>query len=361
MATLIILASLPDNTPYLQYYIDILEKNNLKYNVIGWNRRGQEYKKNEKFIVYNVPTNDYYPFWKKILEIHKYYNYVINHLSHNTYDNIIICTISISLYMQRYLSKHYKKRYIFDIRDYSPIMKFGLGRKIVKRLLLDSALNCISSYGFKKWLPPNIEYVISHNIRKCLLNNNIPYRPINHKNIISILTIGSIRDEYSNSMIISALGNDPKFNLNFVGYGNAIHYLKNYVEARRLTNIKFWGAYKKEDEPKFVTDTDLINIYLPNNILSNCLLSNRFYLSLLYKKPMIVNDGCIQADLVSKYDLGIIIKKDEDIKTAIINYIDNFDINKYLLGNRILCNIIKKEIEYFENRVYDTIKTHISH
>lgn len=356
MATLIILASLPDNTPYLQYYIDILEKNNLEYNIIGWNRRGQEYNKNKKFFVYNVPTNDYYPFWRKILEIYKYYKYIIKHLSHNTYDNIIICTISISLYMQRYLSKHYKKRYIFDIRDYSPIMKFGLGRRIVKKLLLDSALNCISSYGFKKWLPSNIEYVISHNIRKCLLDNNISYRPINHKNIISILTIGSIRDEYSNSIIISALGNDHQFNLNFVGYGNAIHYLKNYVISKQLTNINFLGPYKKEDESKFVADADLINIYLPNNILSNSLLSNRFYLSLLYKKPMIVNDGCIQADLASKYNLGIVIKRDEDIKTTIINYINNFDINKYLSGNKIFCNIIKKEIEYFENKVYDVIK-----
>lgn len=352
---LLILASLPEDTPYAQYYIDILEKNNIQYDILGWNRRGKNYSPHINKFIYNNPTNDNFPFWKKMIEIYKYYKFVMCHLSHNTYSHIIICTIQISFYMQRYLAKHYNKQYIFDIRDYSPIMKFQLGKHIIKKMLLNSSLNCISSYGFKNWLPSGINYIISHNIRESLLYNNFSFKPINTERPISILTIGAIRDEYSNSLIINAFRNDSNFNLDFVGYGNAVPFLKDYAKSKQISNIDFYGPYKKEEESKFVEQADFINIYLPDNILSNHLLSNRFYLALLYKKPMIVNAGCLQADLVAKYNLGIVVEKEESIKDATTNYIKNFDKNKYLFGNNAFLEIVKKEYNYFNNKILSAL------
>lgn len=352
---LLILASLPEDTPYAQYYIDILEKNNIRYDILGWNRKGKDYNSCKNKFIYNKPTNDNFPFWKKLIEIYKYYKFVMHHLSHNTYSTIIIFTIQISFYMQRYLTKHYNKRYIFDIRDYSPIMKFQLGRHTIKKMLLNSALNCISSYGFKNWLPSGINYIISHNIRERLLYTNVSFKPINTDRPVSILTIGAIRDEYSNSLIIQEFGNDSKFYLNFVGNGNALTFLKDYAKSKQITNINFHGYYKKEDESKFVEQTDFINIYLPDNILSNHLLSNRFYLALLYKKPMIVNAGCLQADLVAKYNLGIVVKKGENIKDAANNYIKNFNKNEYLSGNSVFLEIVRNEYQYFENKIVSAL------
>lgn len=55
-------------------------------------------------------------------------------------------------------------------------------------------------------------------------------------------------------------------------------------------------------------------------MISDYLMSNRFYLSVTHGKPMIVNSKCTQADFVKKYNLGVIIDENDNIAEKIKDY-----------------------------------------
>ena len=85
----------------------------------------------------------------------------------------------------------------------------------------------ISSNAYKKWLPKNYRYILSHNVRKTDLAVNICNScTIWSNNKIEVLTIGQIRDFSSNSKLIKCLGNSEYFNLKFIGDGTELINLK---------------------------------------------------------------------------------------------------------------------------------------
>ena len=82
----------------------------------------------------------------------------------------------------------------------------------------------------------------------------------------------------------------------------AYDLLKKYEVKKIYNNVKFTGYYPKKEEFSIVDGCDFMNIILPDDTLSRYLISNRFYLSLLRRKPMIVSSGGIQAEYVKEYD-----------------------------------------------------------
>ncbi len=62
-----------------------------------------------------------------------------------------------------------------------------------------------------------------------------------------------------------------------------------------------------------------MNIFYPRVITHDTALSNRFYNSLIYKKPMIVTKGTTQGDYAEMYQVGVVVENcnnlTEDLKT----------------------------------------------
>ena len=141
---------------------------------------------------------------------------------------------------------------------------------------------------------------------------------------LEILTIGYIRNYSSNVKIIQSLGGNDDYTLRFVGRGDATLSLQEFAEAKGYTNVGFEGFYRKEDEATIVSACDFINIFFPDDVEHSPIMSNRFYLALIHKKPMIVTEGSVQAALVKEYGLGVITKDcsglDADIKEFLSVY-----------------------------------------
>ena len=269
-------------------------------------------------------------------------------LNKNNYDNVIIFTLPLLFFFSRYLVKHFKGKYIIDIRDYSSVYSIGLCKRCIDKALKSSFANCVSSEGFTTWLPIDNEYILSHNVGKDLLNF-VRYDSVEFKYPIRILTIGLIRDADSNGEIMMNLANNPSYELAFVGDGIAMPLLKKQAKENNVANVSFHGRYKKEDEPFIVKEYAFINNYMPNNVLSNSLLSNRFYLSVLYGMPMIVREGSVQASLVCQYKLGIVVSPNDDIKTKIQEYCDSFDPDFFNNGRKLFLKKVQLDIAKFEN------------
>ena len=352
---LIINGSMPHRQAHLGIYLRLLDKKHIPYDIICWNRKGDDISKlSDNYIVYDRPTDDAYPSWKKTIECFHFANFVRKEVRNKQYNFAIVFTIVTALFSILLLTRKFKYRYVFDIRDWSPVVGIPILNTLLKRLIHYSKMTCISSGGFLSWLPKEYNYIVSHNIdeRKLNIQNEIT---LNCSDCIRILTIGYLRDAEANSEVIQALGNNQNYELQFVGDGLAVPYLKNYCEKHTINNVFFHGYYQKEVEDDFIAKCDLMNIFLPNNMLSNHLMTNRFYLSVLFRKPMIVNDGCYQADIVSKYKLGVIIKKQFDIKEQIDDYISTFNSIEYETGCKAFLDFVKAQNEEFHSEIYNSL------
>ena len=143
----------------------------------------------------------------------------------------------------------------------------------------------------------------------------------------------------------------------FSGKGKATATINGYIYSNNVNNAIVTGKYEKIDEDRIVSDSDMINILLPHNMVSDYLMSNRFYLSVIYGKPMIVNSDCTQSYYVSKYNLGVVINDNEDIAEKILKYWDVFDLQNYNSGRSAFMETVKKDNYEFNKAIENFITT----
>ena len=346
MKIALILASNCWFSPYLNLYTSILDSNGINYDIISWNRDLSEPETPTTFSDKRQSNN-------KLKNYINYVSFVKSILYKNKYDKLIVFSPQIALLLSKTLILKYPKRYAIDYRDLS-IEQNQLIKPLYSQLLNHSGLNVISSPGYKKYLPP-ANYIISHNINNKIAKSAIGKYHINKANPIKILTIGSIRDYESNIDVINGIANITNFELYFVGKGIASDKLQNYVKHRHIKNVFFSGYYTKKDEPTYIIDASLLNIFYPQIKSHISALSNRFYNSLIFKRPMIVTKHSIQGDYAEKYNIGISLENCKYLSSKIITFFNNIDNNLYETQCDKLLNIFIDENILFEKEVINFV------
>lgn len=334
--------------PYVSIYTKILDRLNINYDIISWNRDGRE----KLPLQYNKPLKTH----NRIYVLYAYMRYathVKQILKKNSYDRLIIFTPQIGIFLATYLRSAYKNKYIFDYRDLS-IEQSVCFKLFFNILLHNSFCNCISSPGFKKYLPSQFNYILSHNFDVKQAQQTIATPNTNYSDkstTINILTIGGIRDYESNTEIIQALANNPKFQLSFVGKGPSAAALEDYVIENGIKNVDFEGYYKKEEEAEYIAKCTYLNIYYPRKPSHDSAISNRFYNSLIHKRPMIVTANTTQGDFVAKYNLGIVVENCESLEQQIYDYDKNNNLNEYIEQCNNLLKLFIEDYNIFESKV----------
>ena len=309
--------------PYVNTYKRAFEKLGYACDVILWDRDGSDASAPIRYGSGSANLGN--PLMKAFSYV-GYSRFIKKTILENGYDRLVVSGPHLAILLSSFLRKRYKGRYVVDYRDIAVEQNPLLG-KIYSRVLADSFCNVISSPGFKKYLPDKYDYLISHNFDfdaavnslECVneqIRNSVPLR---------ILTIGYIRNFGSNVKIIQSLGNCKDYSLRFVGRGDAAEALEEYALSHKMTNVEFSGYYKKEDEASIVYDCDFINIFFPNDVEHSSIMSNRFYLALIHKKPMIVTAGSVQATLVKEYGLGVVVDDCKDLDVEIKRFLSAFD------------------------------------
>ena len=193
--------------PFVSIYTKMLDKENIDYDLISWNKEGNETQ--------GIQFNKQYKTKGRLTKLIPYFefaSFIKKTVRRNRYDKLIVFTPQVAIFLCDFLEKYYKGRYIFDYRDLSIEQKF-LFKLPFKKVLRNSFANVISSPGFKKCLPANFEYLLSHNfdidaVRNALVESNC--EPVKTDDI-KILTIGGIRDYSSNIEVVKALANKENF------------------------------------------------------------------------------------------------------------------------------------------------------
>lgn len=310
--------------PFVNIYTQILDELGISYDIINWDKTGNE---DSASISYKGLVGN--SSFRKLIGYWKFSKFIKRILKRNNYDKVIVFGSQIGIFCSSFLKKYYPSKYIFDFRDLS-IEQKQIFKSSFEELLHYSYKNVISSPGFLKYLPSGFEYIISHNfilseVKAALGKVDNPKIPPT----IDVLTIGGIRDADSNIPVIDALGNDARYTLRFVGKGPAAAILEKHTNDKGYKNVSFKGYYKKEDEPDIIKTTQFLNIFYPNKISHITALSNRFYNSIIYRKPMITTKGQIQGDFCEKYNLGIAISDAAELNERLTYWLQNEDFEAY--------------------------------
>ena len=354
MKVLLIIGNLPKTSPYISYYINVFKEHGIDYDIVAWNREGEDYVAESNCYVYDKKSSQLLPSYKKIIDMIRYSGYIKSIIKKNNYDAYVVYTVAISVFLYGFLKRH-KKKYIIDVRDYSPLLRKKFFNKRFTFLCKNSLLNCISSLGFRKWLPEDCDYVLCHNVNKQLLTEAVVFTSFKHHSPIRVLTIGQIRDSLTNADILKALSNLKDIEVYFSGRGGAIPYLKNVASDEKIENVHFTGSYDKSEELNIVSDSDIVNCILPNNILSNYLMSNRLYTSVLSRRPIVVRCKTTQAYYVQKYKLGFVVDNIQNLHKDIVDYLTSFNYDEYDKGCRSFLLDVKDDVLNFERTLYSNL------
>ena len=266
--------------PYVRIYTRILDEQKVDYSIISWNREGDD--KPEGF-QYVVPCANGHGSagWKAY---RGYIMFVKKTIKEQCFDRIIVFGPQMTCLLSIYLLLHFRGRYMIDYRDLSIEQKPGF-KQLFSLMLKHSRANVISSPGFKRCLPKR-EYYLSHNFDIQVVREALSREikgSFNEENGLVILTIGAIRDLSSNMEVVKALGNEDGVKMSFVGKGDAAIIIEEYCKNNEIKNVSFRGFYQKQEEAGIVQDATFLNIFYPRIITHDTALSNRFYISLIYK------------------------------------------------------------------------------
>lgn len=337
--------------PYVSIYTSLFDKWQIDYDVIYWNR-SEEKVDGANVFSKATPKNKV----QKTIAYFQFVRFVRNRLKKCNYDKLVIFGSNVPIALLSFLNKRYLKRYILDFRDLG-LEQVPILRRRYKLALENSYANVVSSPGFKAYLPDSVSYYLSHNfdielVEKSLNESAAPY----NRDPRIILTIGGIRDFSSNSEILDSLGNKDNYTIHFVGKGPAQQLLQDYSMQKGYNNVKFEGYYSKENESGYIKKATLINIHYPNIKSHTSALSNRFYNSLIFRRPMIVTEGGVQAEYAKKYDVGIVVNDSSDIEKNVENWLNNHDFDEYENRCKALLRLFIGDYESFKQMLLEFVK-----
>lgn len=330
--------------PYATIFSNLLEKWRVDYDIICWDKTNRD--EVADYVYHKRIQGDSF-ILKKLYCYYRYTCFIKKCVKGVQYDKLIVFGPQIGIFLYPFLNRHYKGRFVLDYRDLSIEQRL---KRVYGKLLQISGLNTISSPAFQECLPKGFKYVISHNINDSLTREALKREMlVNEKSKITVLTIGAIRDLEQNIELMNALAFNTKFQIHFVGKSDLSDVVKGYAEKHKIVNASFVGFYKKEEEGSYVDESTFLNIYYPRKLSHDTAISNRFYNSLIYCKPMIVTKDTIQGDLVEKYGVGIAIENCEGLADKLIEYQRTFNLATYMKGrNALLELIIGQQDEFVE-------------
>lgn len=335
-------------SPYVRIYTRILDKTNTDYSIISWNREGDD--KPEGF-QYNVPCRNGHDS-AGLTSYLGYIRFIKKTIRKEGFDRIIVFDSQLTCLLSKFLLRYYKGRYMIDYRDLSIEQKFGF-KQLFSLMLKYSCANVISSPGFKKCLPGG-RYYLSHNFDENVvretLDSNETESGFNIEGGIDVLTIGGIRDYSSNIEVVKALANQEGFSARFVGKGDVSILLEGYCKQNNVKNVSFKGFYQKPEEAGYVRSCTFMNIFYPRIVTHDTALSNRFYNSLIYRKPMIVTKNTCQGDYAEKYHVGVAIDECSNL-TEKLRWLLRQDYVEYCKQCDILLRGFMEDQERFVNAV----------
>ena len=141
-------------SPFAKKYISVFERQNVRYDIIHWDRRGGERNDADNVFTFREQLDRYASNFKKLLPFLRFSRFVNKLVREKKYDRLVILTTQTALLMLGTLFFKYKGRYFFDYRDtsYEYIKPYSY---VINKIADRSMGMCISSPGFREYIKTN--------------------------------------------------------------------------------------------------------------------------------------------------------------------------------------------------------------
>lgn len=342
--------------PYLKRYEKILRELKEPYEFLFWNRSGDSMDAlPENYIAYQKPSILLQNKFTKAKDFYGYRIWLKKRLKERKYNMLILLSTLSGMLIEDVILTRYRKKYIFDIRDYS-YEQNAIFYKAEKELLKNSQLNVISSEGFRAFLPQDEEYVIVNNIT---LPDRLEhtFRKKAYGSTLNLVWNGALRYFEQQKHIMEKLRNDSRFQVSYYGAGAEMDLYRAYLEKNPACNIELKGSYKSTETEQILKNADIINNSYFVHIGTKYLMPNRFYDGIMYHIPQLVETNTHKCEQVKKRGLGMALDVlDENFADNLYN--SYFEIDENLFNescDQTLKEVLKEE-EYFEESVKASIK-----
>jgi len=319
------------NIPYISDYEQALQKKEIKYRIVLWDRSGQDMtaERENTFIFHGKNPQAKLG---KLIPFLRWRRFVLRLLRRDRYDRLVVLTTVPAVLLADQLLGRYSGKYWLDIRDftYENIRSY---KALVNRLVWKAASVSISSKAFFSFLPKSVHFYLAHNLtndgaeeRVCLLDTA--------KRHFVIAFLGGLRYEKQNRCLLEKLAGSKKYTLWYMGKSHPGYNLPKFCQKHGIENVKFFPAYRNEEKPKLYRDIDLINsIYGMDTEITRLALPNKLYDCALFKKPILVSKGTYLASIVQKYNLGLAVDIETDpVESCLDAYLSTFDRSAFETG-----------------------------
>ena len=277
-------------SPYIFFYVSILEKNGIEYELIYPDRN--DFRENFNGISHALPWNRKLP---TLFNYVLYSNAVIKLIKQRKYDALIVLTGVNAAYLGLWLKRNYAKRYIIDIRDYSHenILPYFYLESVAVR---NSLMNVISSAKFTKFLP-KADYSVCHNVNLSDAEQS-NYSFCKANGIIRIGYVGALSYIDQCNRLMKLVAADERFSLDYYGSSVSEPVLKAYAQELGCDRIRFHGAYSGSEKAAIIQTVDILfNAYGNGVPLLDYALSNKLYDSLIHKKPILTSPNTYMTEM----------------------------------------------------------------
>lgn len=311
-------------TPYFSYYEKLLTEK-CDYDLVYWDRgkEDQATRANRVFAYHHPVETKKKAVW--LFQLATGYlgfrSFAKKVLKENDYDVVIALTGNVATLLYDVLTKKYPGRYIVDIRDYF-LENIALYKHFETKVIDHSALTIISSPAFQSFLPPH-DYSIMHNTHPISPDEKTKVRAYPRpSNPMVLASIGTGKNLELDKETISFFANDKRFSLRFIGRN--YDELASYCSEKGITNVYVKGDFKSSETLDLYKDVDVImSMYGSDKTHFKHQLTNKLYYALQLGLPLLVSEGSYMAEIVNKYDLGLVFSPEStSMKDAILGLYD---------------------------------------
>lgn len=353
--------------PYLGRYTEALRQAGAPFDLIWWERwetppttplpeaaSGAE----ERHVFSRYSRMDQPPLGK-LGDFAAYSRYVRKVIRERGYERLILLGTMSAMLLGDLLTGRYKKRFILDIRDYS-YERLAFYKALEARIVDASALTCISSDGFREFLPKDRPYVLADNftdgdiaaakgMRFCKKSPGEPIR---------LSYVGFIRYFQENRKILDRLVDDERFLISYHGTGADYDKLLAYQRQRACGRLEVTGYYDfGRDKAALCERADLINNFYPHTLaIQRLATTNKYYDGLIYHRPQLVSADTFSQKLVEDGGVGCALRIDQaDFANRLYDYYHQLDEDAFNQNADLAMEKIRRRDALYRERIADFV------
>lgn len=343
--------------PYLSKYLDVI-RGKADFDVIYWDKHHTEERPEgvSEVLRYEARFDDQAPKWKKLLGMIGYSRYVKKLITDRPYDLLVFLHTNSAILLYGTLLRRYAGRYVMDIRDYS-MEHNPLYFRMEEQLVHHSAVNFISSEGYKTFLP-KADYYLVHNsadipadfVQEFRKNRRLRAEPI------SISFIGFVRFFEQDAKVAAQFGHDPRFRLNY--FGKNAYVLREKLRDEHYESMCFVDQFPPEQTLEFYKQTDIINNAYGNHTPSlDYAYSNKLYYSAILGLPILVSPGTFMEEVAKQYRLGFVLDvNDPDAPDKLYRYYREIDWDAFDRNCTVFCEKIAADNAVFVQKLEELLQ-----